>query len=579
MASDTTLTVTMKLLSEGSDIGDPGIISVRVTHAVNAVAHGEVWIDDGDIAAGEFRNSNDPKFAPGKKLSIEIGHGTETEPVFEGIVVRHRIRSRRSGTSALCLELKHEAIKMHQARKTRHHIEMTDSDIVDGLISEYGLSGEVDGDMDLEHEKMIQYNVSDWDFVITRAEANGRVVYNEEDKVVVTAPQVSASDGVEVVLGDNVWEFEAEAEGRDQYSGGGGLAWDYLGQEEKTGTAEDPSDIEEQGNVDAAAVAGELGEGEFELRHPGALTETELIKWSSATLMRSRLAKVRGRLRVFGNLDYKVGGTVALDGFSDVFNGPAYISEVIHNVVGGIWSTEIQMGLAPEKYLQLHPDVIDAPVSGLVPPMRGLQIGTVREIEEDPQGQFRVLVKMATVNDEEDGIWARVAHADAGIDHTFFFQPLVGDEVVLGFLDEDPRHAIVLGSLHNSEDHKPPIEDNDDFAKKGIVTVEGLKMTFDDGTKSIILETPGGKMVTLDDDDQQIVRMEDENGNFIEMSSDGITIESAGEIVIKATQDLTAEGMNVTLSAQAQLLAEGAAGIEVSSNAVAVLKGSLVQIN
>ena len=39
------------------------------------------------------------------------------------------------------------------------------------------------------------------------------------------------------------------------------------------------------------------------------------------------------------------------------------------------------------------------------------------------------------------------------------------------------------------------------------------------------------------------------------------------------------EGTNITLTANAQFKAEGSAGAELSTGAIAVLKGSLVQIN
>jgi hypothetical protein len=39
------------------------------------------------------------------------------------------------------------------------------------------------------------------------------------------------------------------------------------------------------------------------------------------------------------------------------------------------------------------------------------------------------------------------------------------------------------------------------------------------------------------------------------------------------------EGVNITVSADAQFKAEGSAGVEVSSSANAVLKGAIVQIN
>ena len=122
------------------------------------------------------------------------------------------------------------------------------------------------------------------------------------------------------------------------------------------------------------------------------------------------------------------------------------------------------------------------------------------------------------------------------------------------------------------------IEDNDEYKKTGIVTAEGLKLTFNDEDKSVILETPAGKIITVDEK-EGLIRLEDENGNIIEMSKDGITIESGKDLKIKAAGDITVEGMNIEQSASVQFKAEGSAGIEVSSSATAVLKGALVQIN
>lgn len=56
-------------------------------------------------------------------------------------------------------------------------------------------------------------------------------------------------------------------------------------------------------------------------------------------------------------------------------------------------------------------------------------------------------------------------------------------------------------------------------------------------------------------------------------------MESAGNIEFKATGDVKIEGTNVSINASAQFKAEGSAGVEMSSGATAILKGSIVQIN
>lgn len=58
------------------------------------------------------------------------------------------------------------------------------------------------------------------------------------------------------------------------------------------------------------------------------------------------------------------------------------------------------------------------------------------------------------------------------------------------------------------------------------------------------------------DEDEGSITLEDENGNKVVMNSDGITIESAKDIIMKATGDIKAEGINVNQKASASFKAE-----------------------
>ena len=100
------------------------------------------------------------------------------------------------------------------------------------------------------------------------------------------------------------------------------------------------------------------------------------------------------------------------------------------------------------------------------------------------------------------------------------------------------------------------------------------------------IETPGGNKITISDEDKGIT-LEDQNSNILTMNDSGIEmkspkdilLEATGKLTLKATQDTSIEGLNVNVKANAQFKAEGAAGAEVSTSAIAILKGSLVQIN
>ena len=63
------------------------------------------------------------------------------------------------------------------------------------------------------------------------------------------------------------------------------------------------------------------------------------------------------------------------------------------------------------------------------------------------------------------------------------------------------------------------------------------------------------------------------------MNEDGIKIESIKDIILKAANDLKAEGVNVNIKASAQAKVEGSSGAELSSGGSTTVKGSVVQIN
>ena len=166
---------------------------------------------------------------------------------------------------------------------------------------------------------------------------------------------------------------------------------------------------------------------------------------------------------------------------------------------------------------------------------------------------------------------------DAGDTRGSFFRPEIGDEVVVGFLNEDPRHAIVLGALNSSK--KPaPLTATDENHEKGYVSRSGMKLIFNDDKKSIKIESSADRSFLLDED-AGVIKLEDGNGNKIVLNADGITIESKKKITLKTDDDIEIQGKNITHTAQMSFKADGSSGLELTSSAVAKLKGSLVQIN
>jgi len=572
-ANASVFTFTLKV--NGEEI--PSSIKVKqvmVTKELNKISTAKIIILDGDPAQEDFPVSNDSFFIPGNDLEIYAGYQSEEDLIYKGIMLKHGLQMRQNGTSQLKIECKDPAVKMTVNRKNRVFKEKKDSEAIAEIIDEYGLESKL-SDSTFMHEELVQYHCSDWDFMMTRAEVNGMFCLVDAGQFNLFAPDTSQEPKLELFYGANILDFDAEIDARSQYPSIKSSSWNYADQALVEAEAEDPK-LEEVGNLSSADLSSVLDQP-FLLQHSGKVEEDELQVWADAGLLKSRLSKVRGRVRIAGFADLLPGEMVSLNGMGDRFNGKAFVTGVAHQLTNGEWTTDIQIGIDPEWYPQKH-QISTPENSGLLSAINGLQIGVVVQLEDDPNGEYRALVDIPILASEEEGVWARVLLPDAGVNRGMFFRPEIGDEVILGFINNDPRGAVILGGVHSTS-QTAPIEPTDDNFQKGFISKEELKLLFDDEINAITLETPNGNKAILSEEDGGIT-LEDENGNKIVMNSDGITIESAKDIILKASSgDVITEGVNVEVTANAQYKASGSAGVEMSSSAIAVLKGSLVQIN
>jgi Rhs element Vgr protein len=556
--------------------GTLNILAIRVQKEVNRLPTAHITLIDGEPATGKFEAGNADTFTPGKKIDIFAGYHGDEKIIFKGIIVKHGIELRVSGTTRLNIMCKDAFVKTTMVTKRKYFTDKKDNEVADDIVQTYaGL--EIDAEATtVTHKELIQYDATDWDFIISRAEANGRVCFIDDGKMTIAKPLFSTEPIVSLQYGATILDFDAEMDARDQNVSVKTTTWDYADQALIEADAAEPS-ITEQGNFTASDVANALG-AEAILQHVGKVPQEELQAWSDAILLKQRMAKIRGRVRFYGNADVKPGAIISLGGLSERFNGKAWVSGVNHRFEEGGWTTDVQFGLSPTWFIKEF-DIAPPQAAGLLPPLSSLQIGVVTGLEGDPDSEERIMVRLPMIDAAGDGSRARIMSLDAGNKRGFYFRPEIGDEVVVGFLNNDPREAIILGGLHSSNKPVPtPFETKDTNHLKGYVSRSEMQMVFDDEKKIFTLKTPAGNQFVLDEDKKNIL-IEDQNGNKITMSSDGISIESSKDLVLKAKKDINLEGVNIEQKASAQFKAEGSAGIEVSSSATAVLKGSIVQIN
>lgn len=592
LAGDTSL-VSFTIEVEGSPIDSSyQVLSIETWSSVNKVPKARLVLYDGSPAEGDFEISNLETFLPGKPVTVAAGYNGDESTVFEGVVVKQGLEISRNQASKLVVDLSDKAVKMTLERKSAAFEEIKDSDLISQLISSNGLSSEV-ASTDAEHEKIVQYHATDWDLMLTRAELNGFVVVTEAGKVTVEEPDSGQSPDLKIEYGDTIFDLTAEMDATTQYQASAfkGFSWDAAKQKLVEASAASVS-AEAPGNVSPDELAQVFGVASLAQRTAAPLAEAELGHWAAAALLKSKLSKVRGTVSFQGSALAHTGKTLELAGLGERFNGTAFVSGVNHRITGGHWQTRVVFGLSPKWFVEEASNVAVPLAAGQLPPIRGLHPGVVQQIADDPAGGFRVLVTLPLTGDDK-GVWARLGTFYASDKVGAVFYPEVGDEVVVGFLSEDPRFPVILGSLY-SKKHALPETPEAKNSKKAIVTKSELKITFDDENKVLEIATPGGHTLKLDDQSAKIT-LEDSNGNTLETSASGVKLESAANLdvkaqgnisieaqanlALKATANATFEGLQIEQKAQTKYAAQGSVATEITSPAMLTLRGALVKIN
>ena len=314
-----------------------------------------------------------------------------------------------------------------------------------------------------------------------------------------------------------------------------------------------------------------------------------MIAFKAEIDTRPSSATAHGQVTFQGSALSRPGSTIELSGVGGRFNGCMFISAVHHDIADGRWTTAVTFGHDPG--LSAAAPLGFPSSAGAVVPVRGLQRGLVKQISDDPSGALRVLVAMPQVANGA-ALWARLASFYASDSAGAVFYPEVGDEVIVGFLDDDPQFPIVLGSLYGTTRLRAPSPEGGNHVK-AIVTGSKLEMRFDDKDRVITIRTPGQQVIVLNDTSGEI-HIADAKQNSVTLGSGGIRLDSQSDLVITATGhievkagaglslqsagNVVCEGLRVDVEADA-FRAHGRATADLASSGIVTVQGSLVKIN
>ena len=485
------------ILSDGKEMDARyEVMSVDIDKTVNKITSAQVTIlDSGNSSTGLlFLDISDAEFfKPGNEFEIRLGYLEQSrsvdKQVFKGILVKHRIRMSIKG-AYLTLTFKAPAIGMTRVRRNVVYPEkMTDTQIVENIISSYDKvePGSIDvGDYQHSSE-MVQYYCVDWDFILSRAAANGCWVLCDDNRLSVITPEAKpAADFTLDFSIESYYSFDMEISILDQIPALTTSGWD-LTEQQSLQAEQSQATALEQGDLTPAELAQALGIPEVRLQSLVDIDAAEVESWADARLRQSLLSLYRGTLALPGTAGLKPGDTIEFKGLNERFNGRTIVSAIRHQLSAEGWQTHVQFGLSA-GWLQHVRTMADVDAAGLVPGIHGLQVGIVQKFSKDQAGKFRipVLIPAFSSTADADGdtdniVLARLGTIDAGAGRGAFFHPEPDDEVILGFVNNDPRQPVILGSMHSPK-NKPPdevIDDSTGYKYKGFIIDEDMSLRFD----------------------------------------------------------------------------------------------------
>lgn len=562
------------------------LLSARIHLELNRIGKATLCFNAGDMDAQTFNESDADYFKPGNAIRMDAGDLNDQKTLFEGIIMQTGIRVGKNKRSMLVVECRDNAWPATQGRHNRIFEKKKDSEMISEVLSSYG-SISVDT-TDYQHPEMVQYYCTDWDFALSRADACGMFILTKGASIKVFKPEVEASPVLTVTYGNDLISFDCSLSAGDQFSGYDAVSWSPAEQKQIKTSASVPS-LNSQGDL----TTGDFSSSSNMLLQTDAPIESSALKtWADSLALKAGLARYRGKVSFYGAAEVLPGCIVELKGLGKRFNGNAFVGAVTHMIAKNEWMTEAGIGIDPANITD-ESDVVCPAAAGFQPGLEGLHTAVVKKLDGDPNGECRIQVELPWLEGENKLLWARLSTLYGTNGASSFCLPEVGDELLVGFVNNDPAYPVILGSIYGAK-HKPPYEYTAENNMKAFVTRGKLKVEFDEEKKIITFSTPGNNKVELNDDAQSIT-LSDANGNEVKMDKDGISLSSAkdiklsaqGNIAMEATmklsciakQDVSMEGLNVTLQANMGAAVKGNSTAELSASGQTTVKGTLVMIN
>jgi phage protein D/phage baseplate assembly protein gpV len=454
--------------------------------------------------------------APG--TGIVVREGASTAALFTGEVtaVEHVYDpSMGRELRVRAYDLLHRLKKQQTARG---FTDVTAEDLASELGSSVGLTVDA-SESGATLARVLQHRQSDFELLVEACRRSGLflAVEGETLRLVTLA---GAGDPVPLAWGSSLIEVSVELNGERSARTIRATGWDLRRIEPHDAEATSPR----SGRTASAEVPPEAvgGAPERLLFDEGTPDDNAAQGLAQAELDLRAASEVVLRGVALGDAALRPGAIVEIAGVDPSIQGQYVLTEVRHSI---------------DRELGYLSEISSAPPEPRVATRGAITTAGIVDSVDDPDGLGRVAVVLPSFGEIETG-WIPVVTVAAGPNKGLVALPDPGDHVLVLLAGEDPGQAIVLGGLFGPDE---PFD-------AGVSAGEARRYS---------IRTKGGHLLRFDDE-ATTVHLEDTTQNLVDLSPEGVKIESPKAFRVVARDPMS-------LRTDADLSAESATKISVAA--------------
>ncbi|MDX7990054.1 phage baseplate assembly protein V [Xenorhabdus littoralis] len=489
----------LKIIADGKALSLLAVVDVDTYYRVNSIPSATLKISLPDRPLSSFSQTDvQAELAhcqAGKTLRLEMTDGGRKSVLFNGLITRNTLKIKNKQL-LLTLLVKHRLQLMVDTQHSQLFKDSNEKSVLNTLLNQAGIKAHFEriAALDQKHEQMVQFRCSDWRFLLCRLSATGVWLLPTIEGVQIAQPESLKSNSThilksrgdekkDIVVKDASWQFDNHLNPASLEVSG----WDISKQQELSGGR--------YGSVAVGKAAlspdrlASLNKTSWDIRYSSPLTTQESGYLAQGLLLNQRISGVTGEFLLKGDGHYQLGDNIQLTGFGSQLDGTASITAVRHRFNRRIdWETTLSIGLQQE-YLPVLPDAPE------------LHIATVAKYQQDKADLNRIPIILPVLNRPNEFLWARLGKPYASHESGFCFYPEPGDEVIVGFFENDPRYPVILGAMHNPK-NKAPLEPTQDNQEKVLVVKQGenQQQIVINSKKKIIRINAGENQIELQQD-------------------------------------------------------------------------------